>query len=190
MGRREARRLVGDAGSLRVPAASLIRTFTNIDLTGFTLLSVGTTAAFTPPKKTIYFPADFPGIRVTQFDPLATFPIIQLPGLSSTTAAAIVLGIIIIYYVFTLLAPLPSLPLSRRVAPISNIDRIDEIEQEVEGIIRRTGESTEFLEDAAFRRDRDEVPPTEYNSKFYRNLWPMKKFQKKDEQEDKTKDDR
>lgn len=181
--RREARRLIGSAGSLRQRQSSLTRIFSNIDLADFTQLSVGTTGAFTVVKKTLTFPGDFPGILVTKYDPWSTFPVIQLPGLSSTTAAAIVLGLIILYYGFTLAAPLPA---RRRVSTVARDDRIDRIDEGVDAIVRRTGENapTQFLEDAAFRKDRNVLLPTEFNPKFYRDLWPVKETQKEEDSED------
>ena len=83
---------------LRIISPSFFRTFTTINLSGFTVLLTGSVRTV----NIVSFPSSgtvtFSGVTVTNYNPFATLPLLQLPGLNGATAVTIAISMFIAYY--------------------------------------------------------------------------------------------
>ena len=82
----------------RIISPSLFRTFTTINLSGFTVLLSGSVRTV----NIVSFPssgtATFNGLTVTNYNPFSTLPLLQLPGFNGATGVTIAISMIIAYY--------------------------------------------------------------------------------------------
>ena len=82
----------------RIISPSFFRTFTSINLSGFTVLLSGSA----PTVNIVSFPSSgtvtFNGLTVTNYNPFSTLPLLQLPGFTGATAVTIAISMILAYY--------------------------------------------------------------------------------------------
>jgi len=90
--------------TLRAVSGSRFRSFTSINLSGFTVLLSGSAPrtiniVSSPSAGTV----TFAGLEITNFNRYGTWPLLQLPGLTGATAVTIAISMIAGYYGFALL---------------------------------------------------------------------------------------
>merc|ERR1712062_106237 len=157
---RQPRRVRGSLGILRKPQLDLGRIFQSISLDSFTLLSSGTTSAFAVATYSKITAPIYNGLVATTYNPWATFPIVQLPGLTPEHVALVAATGLLLLFAFSYLTSENSLPLRQRVtAAVQSGEvaaRMEALGVGIADIVRRTAVETpyEFLEALAKRIDR------------------------------------
>merc|ERR1719234_854970 len=158
---RQPRRVRGSLGILRLPQTELSRVFQSISLDSFTLLSSGTTSAFaiTATYSKVTAPI-YNGLVATTYNPWATFPIVQLPGLTPQHVALVAATGLLLLFAFSYLTSESSLPIRQRVrAAVESgevASRMEALGDGVADLIHRTAVETpyEFLGALANKIDR------------------------------------
>ena len=88
----------------RIISPTFFRTFTTINLSGFTVLLSGSVRTV----NIVSFPSSgtvtFNGLTVTNYNPFSTLPLLQLPGFNGATAVTIAISMFIAYYGAALVA--------------------------------------------------------------------------------------
>lgn len=158
---RQPRRIRGSLGILRQPQAEpALRVFRSISLDSFTLLSSGTTSAFAVATYSKVTSPIYNGLVATTYNPWATFPIVQLPGLTPEHVALVAATGLLLLFAFSYLTSDSSLLIRQRVAAAVEsgevASRMEALGVGVADIVHRTAVETpyEFLAALASKIDR------------------------------------
>ena len=90
--------------AIRAVSSSVLRVFSSINLSGFTVLLSGSAPRTINIVSAPTGAVSYNGLTVTSFNTWGTYPLLQLPGLTGATAVTIFVSMVAAYYGLALLS--------------------------------------------------------------------------------------